>query len=123
MSRGEILFTEGPLNKKIIKFVLPLIMAYFIQQAYSSADLIIVGHTMGKNGSAAIGASSLIITIAIGLFSGLAMGVSMLFARAYGAGDNERKKKIYHASYRVLSFTRNSGVFPFAPALLKKSTK
>ena len=93
MSRGEILFTEGPLNKKIIKFVLPLIMAYFIQQAYSSADLIIVGHTMGKNGSAAIGASSLIITIAIGLFSGLAMGVSMLFARAYGAGDNERKRK------------------------------
>ena len=93
MSRGEILFTEGPLNKKIIKFVLPLIMAYFIQQAYSSADLIIVGHTMGKNGSAAIGASSLIITIAIGLFSGLAMGVSMLFARAYGAGDNERKKE------------------------------
>lgn len=122
MSRGEILFTEGPLNKKIIKFVLPLIMAYFIQQAYSSADLIIVGHTMGKNGSAAIGASSLIITIAIGLFSGLAMGVSMLFARAYGAGDNERKKKIYHASYRV-AIALGIGItvvgIIFSPYLLK----
>lgn len=122
MGKGEILFTEGPLNKKILKFVLPLVMAYFIQQAYSSADLIIVGHYMGKNASAAIGASSLLITIAIGLFSGLAMGVSMLFARAYGAGDNERKKKIYHCSYRVavaLGIGVTVAGFIFSPYLLK----
>ena len=47
MNKGEISFVQGALGKKILKFVFPLIIAYLIQQAYNSADLIIVGHYMG----------------------------------------------------------------------------
>ena len=71
MNKGEISFVQGALGKKILKFVFPLIIAYLIQQAYNSADLIIVGHYMGKKASSAIGASSMVITLAIGLFGGL----------------------------------------------------
>ena len=40
MNKGEISFVQGALGKKILKFVFPLIIAYLIQQAYNSADLI-----------------------------------------------------------------------------------
>lgn len=95
MNKGDISFVQGALEKKIIKFVFPLIVAYLIQQAYNSADLIIAGHYIGKNASAAIGSGSMVITLAIGLFGGLSMGVGMLYARACGANDYKRKKEIY----------------------------
>lgn len=93
-SNGEIDFTEGNIRGKIIKFVIPIIGAYLIQQAYNSADLIFSGNMLGKNYSAAIGASSLLVVLAIGLFGGLSVGTGILFARAFGAHDMEARRRI-----------------------------
>lgn len=121
MNKGEISFVQGALGKKILKFVFPLIIAYLIQQAYNSADLIIVGHYMGTKASSAIGASSMVITLAIGLFGGLSMGVGMLYARAYGANDSKRKKDIYRHT-NILCIVMGLGItalgYIFAPNIL-----
>ena len=87
-------FTEGPFAKKIIRFVIPLMLAYLFQQMYNSADLIFSGNYIGKEASAAIGASSMLITLAIGLFGGLSVGMGILFSKAYGAHDFASQNKL-----------------------------
>ncbi len=94
MKRTEIDFTTGGINKKIILFILPIIGAYLIQQAYNSADLIFAGNRLGKTASAAIGSSSLIVVLAIGLCGGLSVGTGILFSKAFGAKDREAQRKI-----------------------------
>ena len=47
MKRNEIDFTTGEgrsLVGKIIKFAVPVIIAYLVQQLYSSADLIFISN-------------------------------------------------------------------------------
>ncbi len=94
MRRTEIDFTEGPIMGKIIKFILPIIGAYLIQQAYSSADLIFAGQKLGNDAAAAIGASNLIVVLAIGLCGGLSVGTGIMFSKAYGAKDRDAQRRI-----------------------------
>ena len=94
MRRSEIDFTSGGIYKKIVLFILPIIGAYLIQQAYNSADLIFAGNRLGKTASAAIGSSNLIVVLAIVLCGGLSVGTGILFSKAYGAKDLEAQKRI-----------------------------
>lgn len=79
--------TEGSVWKSIIFFALPLIGTSFIQQLYNTADLIFVGHFLGKIETAAVGASSLFVTCLIGLFSGISVGTGVLTGMAFGKKD------------------------------------
>ena len=65
-----------------------------VQQLYSSVDLIFVGRFIGKEGTAAVGASTSVIALSIGFFGGLTAGAGILYARAYGARDIQSQKKI-----------------------------
>ena len=94
MKRTEIDFTTGKINGKIIRFILPIIGAYLIQQAYNSADLIFAGQKLGTNAAAAIGASNLIVVLAIGLCGGLSVGTGIMFSKAYGAKDKDAQRRI-----------------------------
>jgi len=94
MRRTEIDFTQGKITGKIIKFILPIIGAYLIQQAYSSADLIFAGQKLGNHAAAAIGASNLIVVLAIGLCGGLSVGTGIMFSKAYGAKDKDAQRRI-----------------------------
>ena len=94
MRRTEIDFTEGAITGKIFKFILPIIGAYLIQQAYSSADLIFAGQKLGNQAAAAIGASNLIVVLAIGLCGGLSVGTGIMFSKAYGAKDRDAQRRI-----------------------------
>lgn len=94
MRRTEIDFTSGHITGKIIKFIIPIIGAYLIQQAYSSADLIFAGQRLGNHAAAAIGASNLIVVLAIGLCGGLSVGTGIMFSKAYGAKDKDAQRRI-----------------------------
>ncbi len=126
MNKQEIDFTEGNIRGKIIKFVLPIIGAYLIQQAYNSADLIFSGNMLGKNYSAAIGASSLLVVLAIGLFGGLSVGTGILFARAFGAHDIPARRRIGRTvlmvSILVGSGLTLAGIIFARPALILLQT-
>lgn len=78
--------TEGPIGKHLFWFALPLFFGSLIQQLYNTVDLIFVGQILGKETSAAVGASGLIVTCILGFFTGLSVGVGVVIAKAVESG-------------------------------------
>jgi len=113
--------TEGAIVKQIIAFALPLLGSSLIQQLYNTADLMFIGQFLGKNESAAVGASTMMVTCLVGLFGGLSVGATVAVAIAFGSGDKERVRRILHTSAAlciisgVLVFTAG---YLFAPAFI-----
>lgn len=79
--------------KKLIRFALPFLGSALILQLYSTTDLIFAGWFLGSGGVAAIGSTAMIVTILIGVFSGLGVGISTHIARLHGEG-NETKIRV-----------------------------
>ena len=52
---------EGPILKKLLLFVLPLIASSLLQLFFNAADVIIVGKFAGDNALAAVGSNGSII--------------------------------------------------------------
>ena len=70
-NHGEIRdLTQGPIRKQLISFALPLFAGSLIQLLYNTVDLMFVGRVLGTEASAAVGASSLIVTCILGAFTG-----------------------------------------------------
>ena len=84
--------TEGNVARTLLFFALPLLGSSLIQQLYSTVDLVFVGQFLGTEASAAVGASSLIITCLVGFFTGMAVGTSVFTAQYFGA---KRWKKLH----------------------------
>ena len=87
-SKGSL--TEGSVIKGFLLFALPLFLGSLFQQLYGTTDLIFVGNFMGKTEAAAVGASSILITCLIGLFTGISVGAGVITGNFQGAGEKER---------------------------------
>ena len=90
--------TEGPIGKQLFRFALPLFLGSLIQQLYNTVDLIFVGQLLGKEASAAVGASGLIVTCILGFFTGLSVGVGVVIAKAVGERDYHRLSRTIHTA-------------------------
>ena len=93
--------TKGPIGKGILVFLLPLLASTLIQQLYNTVDLIFVGKFCGTKATAAIGASSLIITCLIGFFNGMAVGTNVVAAHIYGKQDKKGLKNIIQTVFII----------------------
>ncbi len=90
--------TSGPVLPHIIKFALPLLFGNLIQQTYNFIDAAIVGRVLGENALAAVGGSSSIQFLVIGLCIGLCLGFAVPVAHRFGANDMVRMRSyIFHA--------------------------
>lgn len=96
--------TEGPIGKGILVFVLPLLASTLIQQLYNTVDLIFVGKFCGTKATAAIGASSLIITCLIGFFNGISVGTNVVASHIYGRHDKKGLKNIIQTAFMIAVF-------------------
>ena len=85
--------TEGSIAKGFILFALPLFLGSLFQQLYGTVDLIFVGNYMGKTEAAAVGASGILVTCLIGLFTGISVGAGVITAQYWGAKDKENVQK------------------------------
>ena len=81
-----------------------------MEQLYNTADLLYIGQVLGKNESAAVGASTMMVTCLVGLFGGLSVGATVVVARAYGAKEQEKVRDILHTSAALCII---SGIFVF----------
>ncbi|MDE7243439.1 MAG: polysaccharide biosynthesis C-terminal domain-containing protein, partial [Oscillospiraceae bacterium] len=88
--------THGAIGKQLLSFALPLFIGSLIQLLYNAVDLIFVGRILGKEASAAVGSSSLIVTCILGFFTGLGAGV--VAAQAVGSGQKEKLDRIIHCA-------------------------
>lgn len=78
---------EGVIWKQLLVFCFPIILGTLFQQMYNAADVIVVGHFVGKEALACVGGSSgTVINLVVGFFVGLSSGATVIVSRAYGAG-------------------------------------
>ncbi len=85
--------TQGSILKGFLAFALPLLLGSLFQQLYNTVDLLYIGNFLGKNSAAAVGASSILVTCLIGLFTGISVGAGVVAAQYWGAGNTARVKR------------------------------
>ncbi|EHJ56405.1 MATE efflux family protein [Streptococcus urinalis FB127-CNA-2] len=87
--------TKGNPLKVILWFTIPLLIGSFFQLTYNFADSIIVGHTLGKNAFASVGATGSITFLILGFAEGLTSGLTIITSHKFGANDPEDIKKSF----------------------------
>lgn len=97
-STYEINMTEGPLLGKLVRFSLPLALSGVLQLLFNAADVVVVGRFAGNQALAAVGSTSALNNLIVNLFIGLSIGVNVLVARYYGAGQTKDLYETVHTS-------------------------
>ena len=100
-SSFEIDMTNGPLVGKTIRFAIPLALSGILQLLFNAADIIVVGQFVGPQALAAVGSTSALIQLIVNLFIGLSIGVNVLVARYYGAGQRKDLHETVHTAVLV----------------------
>ncbi|MFI3226906.1 MAG: MATE family efflux transporter [Clostridia bacterium] len=96
-SHSNELYT-GSIPKKMFLFAIPLFLTGILQLLYNAADMIVVGRFAGTAALSAVGATSQLINLFINLFTGLALGASVVASRYFGANDDEGLSQTVHTS-------------------------
>lgn len=78
------------LGRRMLRFALPYLLAYFLQTVYGMADLFIIGQYQGAAGTTAVAIGSQVMHMITVMLVGLAMGVTVSVGQAAGAGDRPR---------------------------------
>lgn len=85
--------TCGRPVKLIVLFALPLLLGNIFQQAYSLADIAIIGKNMGNGSIAAVGATMPLVSLMFNLVNGSVTGFAIVVAKNYGAGDFDEMRR------------------------------
>ena len=85
--------TEGNVNKQLIQFAMPFLVAQILQALYSIADMLIVGRFMGDYGISAVNVSSIMTNLITFVVSGFSLSGTVLVAQYVGAKREEDAKK------------------------------
>lgn len=93
--------TQGVIWKQLLEFSIPMAIGLLFQQLYNTVDTIVVGQFVGKEALAAVGSTSSIINMLVGLCAGLATGASVVISQCYGAHDNKRLHSAVHTTILV----------------------
>jgi Na+-driven multidrug efflux pump len=106
--------TNGSPVKLILKFSIPMLLGNVFQQFYNMVDSIVVGKFVGSDALAAVGATSSLMFLIIGLTFGLSTGVSIVISQYFGAKDYENVKKAFStAAYLIIAASVIMGTIGF----------
>lgn len=114
--------TTGTPWKVILKFSIPILLTYLLQQFYSIVDTMVVGQFLGKEALAGVGATGSINFMIIGFCMGICMGFVIPVAQRYGARDYSSMRKFIANSVwtaLVLSFVLTVVVLIFCWQILE----
>lgn len=81
--------TSGSVWRNIVDFSLPYLLSYFLQILYGLADLFIIGQFCGVGSITAVSIGSQVMHMLTVIVVGLAMGTTVVIARAVGANDSK----------------------------------
>lgn len=99
--------TGGSVTLSLVKFACPLAAGSVFQLLYSTTDLLFVGNYIGTSASAAVGASSLLVTCLIGIFTGIAAGTGITVSQGIGA---KKEKEVYSLVHTAIAFAVIAGI-------------
>lgn len=86
--------TQGSIVGNIMTFSLPYMLAYFLQILYGLADLFVIGQYCGVDSTTAVSNGAQVMYMVTVVLIGLAMGTTVLTARAIGAKDTARARAV-----------------------------
>ena len=90
LQRKDTDMTYGSIPRLLITFAIPLLIGNLFQQLYNTVDSIVVGNFVSKQALAAVGCSTPIINMLIGVFMGFSSGAGVVISQYYGAKDGEK---------------------------------
>ena len=93
--------TVGSPARGILRFALPLVLGYILQQMYQVIDAAIVGRWIGVGALAAVGASSSINFLVMGFCNGSCAGFAIPVAQAFGGKDYHKMRSYVANAVRI----------------------
>lgn len=93
--------TQGVIWKQLLEFSIPMAIGLLFQQLYNTVDTVVVGRFVGKEALAAVGSTSSIVNMLVGLCAGLSTGASVVISQTYGARDYEKLHDAVHTTITV----------------------
>lgn len=99
--------TEGTIWKQLLLFSMPILFGNLLQNLYNSVDALVVGNFVDGTALAAVSVCSSVVQLLVGFFTGMSAGTSVVTARYYGAGGQDRLKEAVNTmvTFSVLSGT------------------
>lgn len=85
--------TKGSPMRLILGFAVPLLLGLVFQQFYSMVDAVIVGHYLGVDALAAVGATGSVNFLIIGFCMGVCNGFAIPIAQEFGAKHEGELKR------------------------------
>ena len=95
--------TVGSPTRDIIRFAVPLVGGYILQQMYLLIDAAIVGRFVGVDALAAVGASSSIMFLIMGFCNGSCAGFAIPVAQEFGAKDYTKMRAYVANALRIVA--------------------
>ena len=121
-SINKNLLTTGDYRKKIVLFMLPILIGQLFQQMYNTADALIVGNYLSADALAAVTSTSSLVFLIIGFCLGFSSGAGVIVSRHIGANNAAETSKAVHTAVLlgilISVFTTLLGVV-FADDLLR----
>lgn len=113
--------TSGNPLKTILLFSLPILLGNLFQQLYNVVDTAVIGHILGDDALAAIGATTALYILVIDFCCGLTNGFAIVISQLFGARDEKRLRRAVSLSF-VLTFGLSvlvtlAGIFGIDPLL------
>ncbi len=89
MKSSTLDFTEGSIFRKMIRFMIPVLLALVLQAAYGAVDLLVVGRFGTTAGLSGVSTGSQVLNLVTFVITQLAMGITVLIARYLGEKRND----------------------------------
>ncbi len=118
--------TYGDPVSLIVRFSIPMLIGNLFQQLYNLVDSVIVGHFVGADALAAIGATNSVTFLFFALCNGFGSGGGIITSQYFGKGDERKLRScIANTGYIMLLFPFVVGILAFfltLPVLLMLDT-
>ncbi|MBQ7486465.1 MAG: MATE family efflux transporter [Clostridia bacterium] len=108
-------FTQGSILSKLLRFMLPVLLALFLQAMYGAVDLLVVGQFATSVDVSAVSTGSQIMMTITNIVASFAMGATVLIGRKIGEGRADEAGQVIGSS--ILLFGVIGLVFSFLTVL------
>lgn len=86
MSSKTAVFTEGKILEPLLKFMLPVLAALFLQAMYGAVDLLVVGQFAANTDVSAVSTGSQLLQVITNLITSFSMGITVTIGQQLGSG-------------------------------------
>lgn len=96
-------FTEGKIFSPLLKFVIPILMALFLQAMYGAVDLLIVGQFGNAVDVSSVSTGSQVMMGVTSMITGLTMGITILIGQKLGEGKREEAGNVVGSGISIFA--------------------